>query len=186
VKVIDTNLPGVMIVEPDMFPDPRGLFFESWNKARYELAGMAYNWVQDNCSVSAKGVLRGLHFQNPNAQAKLVQAVDGEIFDVVVDIRVGSPTYGKWESVLLSSENRRQLIIPGGFAHGFLTLSDRAIVLYKVDDVYVQGSAQSILWNDPAIGIDWPTKEALLSEKDTVAPRMEDMPPGGLPLYTGD
>ncbi|MDH5509274.1 MAG: dTDP-4-dehydrorhamnose 3,5-epimerase [Nitrospinota bacterium] len=185
-KVIDTRLPGVVIVEPDVFPDSRGLFLESWNKIRYEQAGMAYDWIQDNISVSTKGVLRGLHFQNPNAQAKLVQAMEGEIFDVVVDIRIGSPTYGKWESALLSSENRRQLAIPGGFAHGFMTLSDRAVVGYKVDDVYVKDSAQSISWNDPDIGIDWPLKEARLSEKDAIAPRLKDMPPGALPLYTGD
>ncbi|MDH5678874.1 MAG: dTDP-4-dehydrorhamnose 3,5-epimerase [Nitrospinota bacterium] len=185
-KVIQTRLPEVLIVEPAVYPDPRGLFFESWNRDRYEKAGIKCGWVQDNISISTKGVLRGLHFQNPDSQAKLVQAIEGEIFDVAVDIRKGSPGFGQWVGYNLSSENRRQLFIPRGFAHGFVVLSDRAVVSYKCDDLFVGSSGGHVLWSDPDIAIEWPMEGApLLSEKDAAAPLLKDLPASVCPVYEG-
>lgn len=157
-KIIDTLIPEVKIIEPTVFGDERGFFFESFHQNRFEQAiGYAVNFIQDNHSRSVKGVLRGLHYQlSPHAQAKLVRCVQGEVFDVAVDIRRGSATFGKWVGVHLSAENKRQLWIPEGFAHGFVTLSESADFLYKTTHYYVAQSERAILWNDPELAIDWP------------------------------
>lgn len=169
-KAIPTAIPEVLILEPKVFGDARGFFFESFNqKAFNEATGLDLNFVQDNHSRSAKGVLRGLHYQlPPHAQGKLVRVVSGAVFDVAVDIRQGSPTFGRWVGVELSEDNHRQLWIPPGFAHGFLTLSDSAEFLYKTTDYYAPSHERCIAWNDPAIGIQWPDlgMKPLLSIKD--------------------
>lgn len=168
-KVIATEIPGVVVLEPKVFGDERGFFFESFNHQRFEeTVGYPVNFVQDNHSKSAKNVLRGLHYQlAPKAQGKLVRVVQGEVFDVAVDIRRNSPTYGHWVGVTLTAQNKRQLWIPAGLAHGFLTLSDTAEFLYKTTDYYAPSMERSIRWNDPALAIDWPLAEApLLSGKD--------------------
>jgi len=156
---------------------------ETWNVARYEQAGLSARFVQDNVSYSARGTLRGLHFQNPNAQGKLVYVLQGEVFDVAVDIRVGSPTFGRWMSVTLSGDNKRQVYIPEGFAHGFCVTSERALFAYKCTDFYNPEAEASVLWNDPDIGIDWPITLPILSDRDKNAPRLKDMPPDRLPKF---
>ena len=172
-KIIDTLIPEVKIIEPTVFGDERGFFFESFHQNRFEQAiGYAVNFIQDNHSRSVKGVLRGLHYQlSPHAQAKLVRCVQGEVFDVAVDIRRGSATFGKWVGVHLSAENKRQLWIPEGFAHGFVTLSESADFLYKTTHYYAAQSERAILWNDPELAIDWPLAGITpqLSAKDTQA-----------------
>lgn len=176
-KAIDTAIPDVKIIEPTVFADDRGFFFESFNKAKFEAAiGRSAGFVQDNHSRSGKGVLRGLHYQlPPHAQAKLVRVVAGEAYDVAVDIRKSSPTFGHWVGVLLSAENKRQLWIPEGFAHGFLTLSDHVEFLYKTTNYYEPESDRGILWDDPQIGIDWKVSEPLtLSSKDQQQPLLAD------------
>ena len=183
VKVIQTKLPDVLILEPKSFGDARGFFMETWQQERYEAIGIKEKFVQDNLSFSSRGVLRGLHYQNPNAQGKLVSVVQGEVFDVAVDIRVGSPTLGQWVGVNLSGENHRQLWVPPGFAHGFCVLSDTAYFTYKCTDVYTPSAEGGIMWNDPDIGIEWPIEDALLSEKDKVYPRLMDVPVEKLPRY---
>jgi dTDP-4-dehydrorhamnose 3,5-epimerase len=165
-NVIETKLPGVLIFEPKVFGDSRGFFMETWNKQRYEEAGITGNFVQDNLSYSSYGVLRGLHFQNPNAQGKLVYVIEGEVFDVAVDIRVGSPTFGQWVGVTLSSENKRQFYVPEGFAHGFCVTSETALFAYKCTYLYNPSAEGGILWNDPDIGIEWPIVNPILSDKD--------------------
>jgi len=182
-EVFETELPGVMILEPKVFGDARGFFLETWNQERYREAGIPAEFVQDNLSFSGKGTLRGLHFQNPNAQGKLVQVLQGEVYDVAVDIRQGSPTFGKWVGVLLSAENRRQVFVPAGFAHGFCVTSDNALFSYKCTDFYNPKAEVSILWNDPDIGIDWPVTEPELSEKDRLAGRLSQLPEDRLPSY---
>ncbi|AIF53712.1 dTDP-4-dehydrorhamnose 3,5-epimerase [Pelosinus sp. UFO1] len=174
-NVIDTKLQGVVIIEPKVFGDNRGFFMETWNKEKYEQAGLPYNFVQDNLSFSTKGVLRGLHFQNPNPQGKLVYVLQGEVFDVAVDIRLGSPTFGQWEGVILSSENRKQFYVPEGFAHGFCVVSETALFAYKCTDKYNPQAEKGIIWNDPDIGIKWPIAEPILSEKDNVNLRLRDI-----------
>ena len=177
---IKTNLPGVIIVEPKVFGDARGYFFESWNQAAFEAAGITNKWVQDNESRSCFGVLRGLHYQAaPYTQAKIVRVISGAVLDVAVDIRKGSPTYGKHVEVELSSENKRQLFIPRGFAHGFVVLSDVAVFAYKCDNLYMPSSERGILFSDPDIGIDWrvPHDKILLSEKDKKHPAFADITP---------
>jgi dTDP-4-dehydrorhamnose 3,5-epimerase len=169
VKIIDTSIPDVKIIEPAVFGDDRGFFFESFNQAKFEAAiGYSVNFVQDNHSRSVKGVLRGLHYQRPpHAQAKLVRCTLGEVFDVAVDIRQSSPTFGHWVGVILSAENKRQLWIPEGFAHGFVTLSDSAEFLYKTTNYYAPQSDACIIWNDTDIGIEWPIQDDVqLSGKD--------------------
>lgn len=169
-KVIPTNLPGVLIIEPRVFGDARGFFLESWNAKGFEEAGVGAGFVQDNHSLSSRGTLRGLHYQLRHTQGKLVRVVAGEVFDVAVDVRRSSPTFGKWAGIRLSAENKRMLWIPQGFAHGFYVTSERAEFLYKCTDFYDPSSEQSLLWNDPAIGIEWPIdagSEVLLSAKDT-------------------
>ena len=176
-KKIETKLPGVYIIEPQVFGDQRGYFMETWSTRNFEQLGLNYDFVQDNQSYSAqKGILRGIHFQNaPYAQAKLVRVTRGAVMDVAVDLRKGSPTYGKWEGVVLSAENRRQLFIPRGFAHGFLVLSDFAEFCYKCDDVYHPNDEGGLMWDDPAIGLDWgEVKRELLSQKDTSSPLLDD------------
>ncbi len=182
-KVIETELPGVLIIEPKVFGDERGFFTETWNKQLYTDAGIAADFVQDNLSMSRRGVLRGLHFQNPNAQGKLVTVLQGEVYDVAVDIRRGSPTFGQWASVRLSSENRRLIYIPEGFAHGFCVTSETALFSYKCTDRYNPGAEGSILWNDPDLAIDWPIDSPELSVKDRQGIRLKDFPVERLPDY---
>ena len=172
-KVIETRIPGLLVIEPRVFGDERGFFFESFNeKAFAEATGVVPNFVQDNHSKSVKGVLRGLHYQlPPRAQGKLVRVVQGEVFDVAVDIRQGSPTYGQWVGEVLSAENKKQLWIPPGFAHGFLTLSDTAEFLYKTTDYWSPEHERAIIWNDATLKIDWPLNGLVpqLAAKDAAA-----------------
>ena len=182
---IDTTvIPGAIIIEPKVFGDSRGFFYETWNLQRYHDAGINEDFVQDNLSYSQRGVLRGLHFQNPNAQGKLVQVLQGEVFDVAVDIRRGSPAYGKWVGVELSSENKRQFYVPPGCAHGFCVISETALFSYKCTDRYDPAAEVSIPWDDPEIGIQWPLSDPLLSEKDRLATRLRDLPIDRLPVFS--
>ncbi len=173
-QVSKTPIDGLLIVEPKKFADPRGVFYEVYSKSRYEQYGIP-SFVQDNHSVSKNGVLRGLHYQTNPGQGKLVRVTRGEVFDVAVDIRKQSPTYGKWWGLSLSETNNLQLYIPIGFAHGFCVLSESAEVLYKCSDYYSPGNERGILWSDPDLAIDWPVKEPILSEKDAVYPRFKDL-----------
>lgn len=171
-KVTDTKIPDVKVIEPTVFEDERGFFFESFNHKKFEEAiGRSVTFVQDNHSKSSKGVLRGLHYQLlPHAQGKLVRVVQGEVFDIAVDIRKSSPTFGQWVAETLSAENKKQLWIPEGFAHGFLTQSETAEFLYKTTDYYAQQHDRSIFWNDVSLSIDWPSNiNPLVSEKDSTA-----------------
>lgn len=174
-KVSKTELEGVLIIEPKVHSDLRGSFYESYVKKKYEEHGIYDGFIQDNHSMSRKGVLRGLHYQENPGQAKLVRVTRGEVFDVAVDIRKGSPTFGKWSGVRLSDENHRQLYIPIGFAHGFCVLSESAEFLYKCSEYYAPSGERGILWNDPDIGIAWPIKGPILSEKDERHPRLRDI-----------
>ena len=179
-NVIETALPGVLIVEPKIFGDARGYFFESWNKAAFEAAGITCDFIQDNESKSRFGVLRGLHYQAPPyTQAKLVRVIEGAVLDVAVDIRRGSPTFGKHVAVELSSENKRQLFIPRGFAHGFAVLSEEAVFAYKCDNRYAPTHECGIRFDDPALGIDWRVNPEtwILSPKDTVLPALSEIEP---------
>jgi dTDP-4-dehydrorhamnose 3,5-epimerase len=182
-NVLPTDLPGVLIIEPKVFGDSRGFFFEIWNEERYQEAGIPSLAAQDNISRSAGGVLRGLHFQYPEPQGKLVYVLQGEVFDVAVDIRRGSPTFGRSVSCTLSEENRRQFYVPEGFAHGFCVLSEWALFAYKCTRNYRPEFEAAVAWNDPQIGIEWPIREPLLSAKDRLAPRLADIPEGRLPPY---
>lgn len=175
-KVTKTKLPGVYLIEPDVFGDARGWFMESWSKRKFEEGGLYVDFLQDNHSYSAeKGTLRGLHYQlNPMAQAKLLRATRGTIFDVAVDIRKGSPNYAKWVGYELSAENKRQLFIPRGFAHGFITLTDDVEVQYKADNYYAPDCDGNIRWDDPEIGIQWPIEPTILSDKDEKAPLLKE------------
>lgn len=175
-NVLKTDIEDVFIIEPKVFGDHRGWFMESWSKKKMEAVGLFYDFVQDNHSYSAhRGTLRGLHFQKSDAaQAKLVRCVRGAVLDVAVDLRKGSPTYLKWVAVELSAENKRQLMIPRGFAHGFLALTDDVEILYKADNPYDPEADRSIIWNDPDIGIDWGIENPILSEKDRNAPRLAE------------
>ena len=178
-KTIHTALPGVLVLEPEVFGDARGYFFESWNQRDFDALASPVRWVQDNESKSRYGVLRGLHFQKGDfAQAKLVRAVVGRVLDVAVDLRRGSPTFGRHVAVELSAENHRQCFIPKGFAHGFAVLSDEAVFQYKCDAPYAPQAEAGIAWNDPALGIDWrlPEADILLSDKDRCHPFLADAP----------
>jgi dTDP-4-dehydrorhamnose 3,5-epimerase len=166
-----------------VFSDDRGFFLETYHKAKYRELGIPVEFVQDNLSFSRAGTLRGLHYQHPHDQTKLVQVLVGHVFDVTVDIRSGSPTIGKWLGIHLSDENRRQVFIPEGFAHGFCVLSDTALFSYKCSDLYAPDYEGGVLWSDPDIGIKWPLKEPILSEKDSVYPRLRDIPVDRLPRY---
>ena len=170
-KVTPLSIPDVLLIEPQVFGDDRGFFYESFNQNKFEEAmGKKINFVQDNHSKSVKGVLRGLHYQlTPKAQGKLVRVIQGEVFDVAVDLRQSSPTFGKWVGEIISSENKKQMWIPEGFAHGFLTLSDTSEFLYKTTDFYSPEHERSIIWNDPNINIVWPLEQVFLSNKDLKA-----------------
>ncbi len=172
-KFIQTGLPGVLLIEPDVFRDARGFFLETFHARKYREGGIPYDFVQDNHSRSQRGTLRGLHAQLRRPQGKLVRAVKGEIFDVAVDIRKGSPTFGKWVGATLSEENFRQLFVPPGFAHGFCVLSEIAEVEYKCTDFYDKADEIGVLWS--SAGIDWPVKEPLLSAKDAALPRLDQL-----------
>jgi dTDP-4-dehydrorhamnose 3,5-epimerase len=182
-NVIETGLPGVLLIEPKVFGDARGFFMETYHGKRYRDAGMKEQFMQDNLSFSARGVLRGLHFQNPNAQGKLVYVLQGEVFDVAVDIRRGSPHFGKWFGAVLSAGNKRQLYVPPGFAHGFLVTSETALFAYKCTELYDPASERGIVWNDPDIGIEWPLQQPALSGKDAAAPTLAAIDPSFLPDY---
>jgi dTDP-4-dehydrorhamnose 3,5-epimerase len=175
-NIIETKLPGLLIIEPKVFGDERGYFFESYNKEAFNLAGLEEEFVQDNESFSGKGVLRGLHFQNPPfEQGKLLRVGSGAAIDVSVDIRKNSPTYGKWEAIEISAENKRMLWIPPGFAHGFVGLSENTLFLYKCTNVYHKESENSIIWNDPNLNIDWGVENPLISDKDREAPSFNQL-----------
>jgi dTDP-4-dehydrorhamnose 3,5-epimerase len=176
VKIIRTKLDGVLIIETDVFGDHRGFFTESYNKSRFHEAGITHDFIQDNHSYSAEaGTLRGLHYQlSPKAQTKMVRAIAGAIYDVVVDIRKDSPTFGEWVGVIISESNKRQILVPKGFAHGFCTLVPHTQVLYKVDELYSKDHDRGILWSDPDLAIDWPMANVVLSEKDKVHPLLRD------------
>jgi dTDP-4-dehydrorhamnose 3,5-epimerase len=169
-----------MVIEPRVFPDHRGYFMETHHQGHYQQAGIGNAFVQDNLSFSSRNTLRGLHYQLPHSQAKLIQVITGEIFDVAVDIRTGSLTFGRWFGVSLSDQNHRQILVPEGFAHGFCVLSETAHVLYKCTDFYSPGDEKGILWSDPDIGIDWPIREPVLSEKDGHYPLLSQLPPDSL------
>ena len=171
----ETKIKGVYIIDVKTYGDNRGYFMETYKESDFKAAGLDYNFVQDNQSSSRKGVLRGLHFQKTHPQAKLVRVLKGEVFDVAVDLRKNSPTYGQWVGVVLSEENKRQFMIPRGFAHGFVVMSDYAEFAYKCDELYHPEDEGGIMWNDPAIGIEWPeVGEIILSEKDKVHPSLTD------------
>lgn len=183
-NIQETTLPGVLLIEPAVFGDHRGYFQESWNRKTFAEHGLDLDFVQDNLSFSRRGILRGLHFQNPNPQGKLVQALQGEVFDVAVDIRKGSPSFGCWFGTVLSAENHLQLYVPAGFAHGFCVLSETALFAYKCTDFYNASAEFSLRYDDPDIGIEWPMGEApTLSGKDESARRLRDFPEDLLPVY---
>ncbi|GAB4480660.1 MAG: dTDP-4-dehydrorhamnose 3,5-epimerase [Erythrobacter tepidarius] len=177
-NIIETAIPGVLIIEPRVFGDARGFFMETWNAAGFAAAGLDLAFVQDNHSRSQKGVLRGLHFQNPGPQGKLVRVANGAVFDVAVDLRASSPTFGQWVGVELSAANKRMLWVPEGFAHGFLTLADDTDFLYKCTAPYAPQSEHTLAWNDPAVGIAWPLNgiDPLISEKDARGLALADVP----------
>jgi dTDP-4-dehydrorhamnose 3,5-epimerase len=181
-KIIPTQFDGLMVIEPRVFSDPRGYLVELWKQSRYTAAGMP-GMLQDNLSWSSRGILRGLHFQNPQEQAKLVFALVGEIFDVGVDVRLGSPTFGKWFGTRLSCENKRQMFLPAGFAHGFYVLSDSALVAYKCSQEYCPETEITIAWNDPQLAIAWPTRAPMLSAKDAAAAPLCEIPLDRLPRW---
>jgi dTDP-4-dehydrorhamnose 3,5-epimerase len=182
-NVVATALPEVVLIEPKVFGDDRGFFFESFHAPRYADAGIKGSFIQDNISYSKRHVLRGLHMQNPNPQGKLVFVLEGEVTDVAVDVRPGSPTFGRWVAAVLSSDNRRQIWVPEGFAHGFCVTSEAALVCYKCTDVYNQAAEMSLLWSDPAVGIAWPTQAPILSAKDAAAPCLAAIDPARLVPY---
>jgi dTDP-4-dehydrorhamnose 3,5-epimerase len=178
-----TELPDVLEIEARAFGDERGWFLESWHEARYRECGVPDRFVQDNVSMSRRHVLRGLHLQHPNGQGKLVGVLAGEVWDVAVDVRSGSPSFGRWVARTLSEENRLQLYIPPGFAHGFVVLSDRAIFAYKCTAPYDAGSELSVRWNDPELGIAWPVPSPQVSARDAAAPLLRAIPPSRLPPF---
>jgi dTDP-4-dehydrorhamnose 3,5-epimerase len=184
-KVTTTALPEVLLVEPDVFGDGRGYFLESFSASRYEAAGIRGPFVQDNLSFSRGGVLRGLHLQHPRAQGKLLSVYQGEVFDVAVDLRVGSPRFGRWVGERLSSENGRQLWVPPGFAHGFVVTSAHALVAYKCTQYYSPETEICLRWNDPGIGIAWPVDDVSLSPKDLAGLTLDAIDPVNLPRYDG-
>ena len=182
--VFDGDLPGVRVIEPDVYSDERGAFLETWNAREYGRHGLDVAFVQDNLSRSRRHVLWGLHFQNPRPQGKLISVLRGEVFDVVVDVRSRADTFGEWEGAVLSAENARQLYVPEGFAHGFVVTSEEALFHYKCTDFYHPETEGVIRWNDPALGIDWPVEEPVLSDRDREAPLLEDVPEGKLVFGT--
>lgn len=184
-KIIETGLPGCVVIEPQVFGDSRGFFFESFNRDKLAAHGLSLSFAQGNVSSSSRGVLRGLHYQWPRPQGKYVSVVEGEVWDVAVDIRRGSPTFGRWTAVVLSADNKRHFWIPEGFAHGFVTLSERAVFTYLCTETYDPKADAGIRWDDPSLAVDWPVKDVQLSEKDARAPLLADVPDDRLPIYTG-
>ena len=182
-NIINTKLPRVLIIEPNVFCDQRGFFMETYQQNRYKAKGIVPDFVQDNLSYSVRKTLRGLHYQVPNGQAKLIQVIKGEIFDVVLDIRFGSPTFGMWTANYLSEKNKRQLFVPQGFAHGFCVLSESVFLAYKCSDYYKPEFERGILWSDPDIDIDWPVNDPVLSEKDCKYSCLKDVSHEHLPVY---
>lgn len=183
VKFVKTSLPGVLVIEPDVFEDDRGFFMETFHQRKYAEGGLDRVFVQDNHSHSRRGTLRGLHYQLHRPQAKLAYVITGEILDVAVDIRRGSPTFGKWVGTVLSAENKRQIFMPEGFAHGFYVQSETADVIYKCTDLYDPGSEYGVFWADPTIGISWPIERPSLSKKDRQNPKLNEIPDAHLPVY---
>lgn len=184
-KVTETSLPGVLVIEPKVFGDSRGFFYESYNQAAYRAAGLDLRFVQSNVSRSSRGVLRGLHYQWPHPQGKLVSVLEGEVYDVAVDIRRGSPTFGQWAAAMLTADNHRHFWIPEGFAHGFCVVSEFATFSYQCTDLYDPKADGGIRWDDASIGIDWPLSDPTLSDKDARAPLLADVPEARLPEYRG-
>jgi dTDP-4-dehydrorhamnose 3,5-epimerase len=181
-NIHETTLPGVLLIEPKVIHDDRGSFMVTYHLEEFRKAGIPDTFVQDNHSHSARGVLRGLHYQDPNPQGKLVRCTRGAIFDVAVDIRRGSPSFGQWFGLELSDANKKMLWVPPGFAHGFCALEDGSDLVYKCTTLYDRDADRAILWNDPEIGIEWPIGEPVLSEKDAKAPRLSDV--DALPIYS--
>ncbi len=182
-KVLPTPLPGVVVIEPQVFGDARGFFYESYNEATYREAGIDRRFVQSNVSRSARGVLRGLHYQWPNPQGKLVSVLEGEVYDVAVDIRRGSPTFGRSFGVMITAENHRHFWVPEGFAHGFCVVSEFATFSYQCTALYDPKADTGIRWNDAALAIDWPVSAPLLSDKDGKTQLLADVPPERLPVF---
>jgi dTDP-4-dehydrorhamnose 3,5-epimerase len=182
-KVIASDLPGCLVIEPHVFADERGFFYESFNHDKLAAHGLQPAFVQGNVSSSVRGVLRGLHYQWPKPQGKLVSVLEGEVWDVAIDIRRGSPTYRRWTAVVLSAENKRHFWVPEGFAHGFVTLSERAVFTYLCTATYDRNADAGIRWDDPALAIDWPVSAPLLSDKDATAPLLADVPVERLPVF---
>ena len=181
-KTIQTDLPGCLVLEPQVFGDDRGFFYESFNQDKLSAIGLAPGFVQGNVSSSVRGVLRGLHYQWPRPQGKLVSVLEGEVWDVAVDIRRNSPDFGRWTAVVLSAENKRHFWIPEGFAHGFVALSERALFTYLCTATYDRAADAAIRWDDPQLAIDWPVSAPLLSDKDAKAPFLADIAPERLPV----
>ena len=182
-KIITTSIKGILIIKPVTFRDKRGFFMETYNRNRYNASGINATFVQDNLSCSLKNTVRGLHFQIKHPQAKLIQVITGEIFDVAVDLRPGSATFGKWIGILLSDENRRQVFIPEGFAHGFCVLSEFALFYYKCSDFYAPDDEGGIIWSDPDIGIEWPVENPIISEKDKQYQKLSGLTAEQLPSF---
>lgn len=182
-RVRPLDIPDLLLVQPDVYRDERGLFVETFAAARYDAAGIPTRFVQDNLSRSRRHVLRGLHFQEPGGQGKLVSVARGEVFDVAVDVRVGSPTFGRWAGTRLTADGGEQLWIPEGFAHGFVVLSDEAVFAYKCTAYYDRTAEWSLRWDDPDVGIDWPVAAPVLSDKDRAAPRLRELPHHRLPRW---
>lgn len=178
-----TPIAGLLVISPRVFRDPRGFFMESWNRQRYGEVGVDHDFVQDNLSYSQQGILRGLHLQNPNGQGKLVQVLQGEVYDVAVDVRVGSPTFGQWHAVTLSADNQLQFFIPEGFAHGFCVVSETALFAYKCTRLYEPASELCVRYDDPDLGIPWPVETPLLSDKDRAGKPLAAFEPGQLPVF---
>jgi dTDP-4-dehydrorhamnose 3,5-epimerase len=178
-----TRLPDVRCIVPTRYPDARGVFWEAWHAERYRKLGVPGPFVQDNVSLSRQGVLRGLHYQHPSAQGKLVSVLEGEVFDVAVDIRRGSPTFGRWTGCILSATNGQQLFIPAGFAHGFVALSDHALFHYKCTEYYHPADERTICWDDPDVAIAWPVRDPLVSDKDRAGLLLRDLADRALPAY---
>jgi dTDP-4-dehydrorhamnose 3,5-epimerase len=183
--VVDLAVPEVKLIKPRVFPDDRGFFLQSYHEQQYRDAGIDISFVQDNHSRSSCGVLRGLHYQLEHAQDKLISVVRGQVFDVAVDIRRGSPTFGKWVGEILSDENHHQMYVPKGFAHGFCVMSDEVDLLYKCSDFYAPGDEYGICWDDPEIGIEWPLGDVILSGKDAMLPRLTEVSSALLPELSG-
>lgn len=179
-----TDLPGVVELRPKVFRDPRGFFFETYRRDKFAELGITDDFVQDNHSRSGRGTLRGLHYQLPHAQAKLCRVVEGEVLDIAVDIRIGSPNFGKWASVVLSADKANMIYVPAGFAHGFLTLTESAQFLYKCSDVYAPKDEHGIIWNDSDLNIAWGIEKPLVSEKDARYTKLSEMPRDILPRYS--